>query len=73
MGKSPCEQGHDAELRDRTDEDIARAMQDELEVLKAQCHPHAEHDDAEQNRNPWNGPNKSPRLKEGDARDQNDE
>ena len=73
MCKSPCEERHDAKLGDRADEDIARALQDELEVLKAQGHAHAEHDDAEQNCDPWNRPDECPRLEEGNAGDVNDE
>ena len=73
MCKSPCEQRHDAELRDRTDEDIARALQDKLEVLEAQGHAHAEHDDAEQNGDPRHRPLECPRLNESDACDEDDE
>ena len=73
MCEPPREERHDAELCDRADKDIARTLQDKFEIRKTKGHAHAEHDDSEQNRDPWDRPEKRPRLKERDARDQYDE
>lgn len=73
MCQRPCEERHDAELCDRTDEYVTRALEDKLKIRKAERHTHAEHDDAEQDRDPRHCPNECPRLKKGDARDENDE
>ena len=67
--QDPCEERHDAELGNRSDKNVARTLQNEFKVGKTQRHSHTEHDDAEQNRDPWNAPEERPWLKESDACD----
>ena len=45
-------QRHDEELRENADEDILGAAEDFTEVGRREREPHAEHHDAEENRNP---------------------
>ena len=45
-------QRHDEELREDADEDILGAAEDFTEVGRREREPHAEHHDAEENRNP---------------------
>ena len=47
LGQSPCQQRHDGELREATDEDIFGTTQHYFEVIRRKGQSHAEHDDAQ--------------------------
>ena len=52
LGQRPCQKGHQGELCNAADDDVLRAAEHHLEVLRLQGEAHAEHDDAQQGVDP---------------------
>ena len=74
LGQRPCQKGHQGELRNAADDDVLRAAEHHLEVLRLQGKAHAEHDDAQQGVDPCSLDHaEGAREEQGQCRHHNDD